>query len=212
MFIKFENIYFKYSNNKDYVLKNVSFEIKEGEIISILGSSGSGKSTILRLLSGLEIPNKGNIYVNNEVLASDKVFILPEKRNIGMVFQDYALFPHLTVEKNIAFGLKDKKSKIIYEMLNLIGMTEYMKRYPYELSGGQQQRVAIARALAQKPRMILLDEPFSNLDENLKDKIRDDIKKILRSAGITSIFVTHDKNDSKALSDRSIYINRGIIQ
>ncbi|CDF59272.1 ABC transporter ATP-binding protein [Thermobrachium celere] len=206
MYVIVKNLSFKYKNAKDYQITNFNLEIEKGEIVALLGPSGSGKSTILRLISGLEIPNGGEIIVNNRVLYNKNVFIEPQKRGIGMVFQDYALFPHMTVEKNILFGLekinKEARQRILDEVLELVDMKEYKKRYPHELSGGQQQRIAIARALAPKPSLLLLDEPFSNLDAGLKKRIRKEIKEILKKSNITSIFVTHDIEDAKDVADR----------
>ncbi len=158
--------------------------MEQGDIIAILGDSGSGKSTILRLLAGLEIPHKGSITINNQIVVDNRTFMPPEKREIGMVFQDYALFPHMTVEKNVQFGLgkmsKKEKAQKVKEVLELVGLVSYGKRYPHELSGGQQQRVALARALAPMPNLLLLDEPFSNLDAGLKEDIRNQLKTIFK--------------------------------
>lgn len=208
MYVVIKDLNFKYKNAKEYQIKNFSLEIEKGEIVALLGPSGSGKSTILRLISGLEVPNGGEIIVNNNILYNKEKFIEPEKRGIGMVFQDYALFPHMTVEKNVLFGVgnvdKNEKQRILDEVLELVDMKEYKKRYPHELSGGQQQRIAIARALAPKPSLLLLDEPFSNLDANLRKKIRNEIKDILKKSHSTSIFVTHDIEDAKDVADRII--------
>lgn len=215
MFLKISNLHFKYKNNKIDNISNLNINIEQGDIVGILGESGSGKSTILRILAGLEKPYKGSIVIDNKEIYSKNIFIEPENRGVGMVFQDYALFPHMTVEKNIMFGLKglkkNEKEKRMIEMLELVNLTEYKNKYPHELSGGQQQRIAIARALAPKPSILLLDEPFSNLDANLKSKIRTDLKEILRKANITSIFVTHDKEDAIDLSTKVIVIDKGII-
>lgn len=214
MVIKGENIYFKYRNNKEDIIKDFNMELDKGEILAILGESGSGKSTMLRIIAGLEEAYKGSMTIGNEIIFSEKTFVEPENRGIGMVFQDYALFPHMTVKKNIQYGLKkirkDEKEKIAMEMLKLVNLVEHKDKYPYELSGGQQQRVAIARAIAPKPEILLLDEPFSNLDANLQEKIRDEIKEILKKAGITSIFVTHDREDAKVLADKVIVLKDGI--
>ncbi|WP_432404308.1 ABC transporter ATP-binding protein [Wukongibacter sp. M2B1] len=215
MHVKIEGLQFKYKNAKEETIKDFSIDIEKGEIISILGQSGSGKSTVLRLMAGLEVPSSGTIKVDNESMVDDSKFVLPEKRGIGMVFQDYALFPHMTVAQNINFGLKNmnKKDKEIRlkEVLKLIDMEKFHARYPYELSGGQQQRVALARAIAPKPSLLLLDEPFSNLDADLQVKIREELKKIIKRTGITSIFVTHDKEDSKAIADRVVVLKEGEI-
>ena len=215
MYIRISNLDFKYKHANNPTIHDFTFNIDKGEVISIFGQSGSGKSTILRLLAGLEIPKKGTIEIDDKVMVDDNVFILPEKRGVGMVFQDYALFPHMTVEENIKFGLikmtKNHKQKRVEEVLSLVGMNEFKYRYPHELSGGQQQRIALARAIAPKPSLLLLDEPFSNLDADLQLKIRQDLKDILEKAGITSIFVTHDKEDSLAIADKVVVLEKGKI-
>lgn len=215
MYVKINNIKFKYKNSKDYALNDFSFDLNKGEILSILGESGSGKSTMLRIIAGLEYPNAGAITIDGVTIVDDKQFTLPEKRGIGMVFQDYALFPHMTVENNIKFGLfrsnRQEQSKKVKEMLALVNLEGYAKRYPHELSGGQQQRVALARALAPGPSLLLLDEPFSNLDKDLQVKIRSELKDILKKAGITSIFVTHDRDDASALADSVVVLKDGRI-
>jgi len=215
MFIDIKKISFKYKNAKIDTLKNINFGIEKGEILSILGESGGGKSTILRIIAGLETPSEGSLVIDNRILFDRNTFILPEKRGVGMVFQDYALFPHMTVEENIMFGLRNfsKKEKEIRvkEMLQLVNLQDFARRYPHELSGGQQQRVAIARALAPKPSVLLLDEPFSNLDAHLKSKIREELKVILNRTGMTAIFVTHDKEDVKSIADKVVVLENGII-
>lgn len=215
MYVEIEGLKFKYKNAKEETIKNFSIGIEKGEIISILGQSGSGKSTVLRLLAGLEDPKGGKIKIDKNPMVDDNTFILPEKRGIGMVFQDYALFPHMTVAQNIKFGLKKMNKKEqdsrLKEVLELIDMEKFHARYPYELSGGQQQRVALARAVAPRPSLLLLDEPFSNLDADLQVKIREELKKIIKLTGITSIFVTHDKEDSKAIADRVVVLKEGEI-
>ncbi|MFG6119739.1 MULTISPECIES: ABC transporter ATP-binding protein [Thalassobacillus] len=213
MYIQIKDLCFSYTNQGDKTINNFCLEIEQGEIISILGESGSGKSTVLRLLSGLETPTKGTISIGGKIVTDDRTFILPEKRGIGMVFQDYALFPHMTVAENIQFGLKgysrSEKKKRIDEVLELVNMEKFKKRYPHELSGGQQQRIALARALAPEPSLLLLDEPFSNLDADLQIKIREELKQIIKKTGITSIFVTHDREDSRAIADRIITMRDG---
>jgi len=214
MYVRIEDLVFSYTP-KTPVISHISLAVEEGEIIAILGSSGSGKSTLLRLLSGLEMPNQGNIIVNEETLCSNQVFIDAEKRHVGMVFQDYALFPHMSIEKNVGFGLKkmqkQARDKRIHEMLELVNMTDRKRSYPHELSGGQQQRIALARALAPSPNILLLDEPFSNLDADLKMKIRHELKAIIKMANMTSIFVTHDYDDAIDIADRIIYLEEGKI-
>lgn len=213
--LKINNLHFKYKNSKEDNIENFNLQINKGEIISILGESGSGKSTMLRIIAGLESAYKGSITIANDVVYDEKVFVEPEKRGVGMVFQDYALFPHMTVAKNIMFGLKklDKKAKEerMLEMLKLVNLVEHKDKYPHELSGGQQQRIALARAIAPKPSVLLLDEPFSNLDSHLQNKIRTELKEIIQKANITSIFVTHDKEDARALADRVVFLDNGKI-
>ncbi len=215
MFVEIENLKFRYKNAKEDTIKNFAMNVDKGEIISILGESGSGKSTVLRIISGLEANASGIIKIDNKIALDDKTFIMPEKRGIGMVFQDYALFPHMMVTENILFGLKGfgkkEKQERLSEMLELVSLKGFEGRYPYELSGGQQQRVAIARALAPRPALFLLDEPFSNLDADLRSKIREEIKVILRQTGTTSVFVTHDKEDVRALADRVVVVKDGFV-
>jgi iron(III) transport system ATP-binding protein len=213
MQVEVTNLIFSY-DKKHPVIKDLTFSIKQGEIAGLLGDSGSGKSTILRLISGLEKPNKGSIKVNNEVYVNKNTFIPAEKRKIGMVFQDYALFPHLTVEKNIAFGLgkmsKNDVKKRVIKMLELVGLTDKATKYPHELSGGEQQRIALARSIAPGPKLLLLDEPFSNLDASIKSRIRNELYQIIKKSNITAIFVTHDKEDAYAISDQIIDIKKSI--
>ncbi|SHE65635.1 iron(III) transport system ATP-binding protein [Marinitoga hydrogenitolerans DSM 16785] len=206
MFLYIEDIWFKY--DKEFVLKGVDFQISKGETVAILGESGSGKSTILRIIAGFERQQKGIIRLEDQILSSKNKFLLPEKRHIGFVFQDYALFPHMTVKQNIEYAKKGKYKN----MLKLVDLEGFENRYPHELSGGQQQRVALARTLAVEPKLLLLDEPFSNLDEMLKDKIRNDLKNILKKAKITTIIVTHDKNDAYALANKIITLKDGKVE
>jgi len=215
MFISIRHVNFQYTHTKELTIEDFSLNINQGEVISILGNSGSGKSTVLRIIAGLEIPLSGSITIGDKVVVDKHTFIPPEKREVGMVFQDYALFPHMTVEKNIQFGLKglSKKQKQMRpeDMLSLVDMSNFKKRYPYELSGGQQQRIALARALAPAPSLLIFDEPFSNLDAEIQIKIRDELAEILKKARITSIFVTHDQSDARALANRIVYIEEGKI-
>lgn len=210
MFVEIKNLSFRYHLNSREVIRDFNLSIKKGEIIGILGESGCGKSTLLRLIAGLEIPTTGSLCIDKQDIFNDTFLIPAEKRGIGMVFQDYALFPHLTVAQNILFGLhsypKKERQHRLEEMLELVSLREYADRYPHELSGGQQQRVALARALAPKPSILLMDEPFSNLDADLRGKIRKDLKRILNKEQMTCIFVTHDKEDVQAICDRTIVI------
>lgn len=213
MFAEIRGLSFRYKNSSVDNVKDFNLEMNQGEVTCILGESGSGKSTVLRLLAGLEFPLNGQMQINGKILFNEHEFVLPEKRGIGMVFQDYALFPHMTVEENIRFGLtnlsKQEKTERIREMLELVHLEDYAKRYPYELSGGQQQRVAIARAVAPKPSILLLDEPFSNLDAHLRQSIREELNEILKDTGMTSIFVTHDREDAKSIADQVVILDKG---
>jgi iron(III) transport system ATP-binding protein len=193
---------------------HVNMAIHSGEFVTLLGPSGCGKSTTLRLIAGFEQPNSGTITLNHQIVAGNGGYLPPEKRKIGMVFQDYALFPHLSVADNVSFGLKGDKStkrKRTAEMLELVGLAGYDKRMPYELSGGQQQRVALARALAPAPELILLDEPFSNLDAALRAQVRGEVRNILKQAKTTCLFVTHDQEEALSLSDRIAVMMDGTI-
>lgn len=196
-YLDFRNVSFSYGNNK--ILDNFSFYLNKGEILLIRGKSGIGKSTILRLISGLEILKSGNIFLDDVDISKELI----EKRNVGYLFQEYALFPHMNVEKNISYGMKNPSKEKIKEFLNLIELNGYEKRYPSELSGGEKQRVALARSLASYPKVLLLDEPFSSLNEELKDKLRLELKNILKSIGISTIIVSHDKDDG-LIADRII--------
>ncbi len=205
--LKINDISFKYQGAKDLTLKNVSAFVEHGEVLAVVGPSGGGKSTFLRVVSGLESPKQGKILIDDKDVTS----VRSEKRNIGMLFQDYALFPHLTVEKNIAYGLKGSRSnkkQRVMKMLELVDMIGYEKRYPYELSGGQQQRIALARALAPEPKILLLDEPFSNLDTELLSTIRHELFEIVRNLKMTTIMVTHNKMDAE-YADKVIKIIDG---
>ncbi|MCU6793476.1 MULTISPECIES: ABC transporter ATP-binding protein [Paenibacillus] len=209
-FFEMNRISFQYAKGNESVLHDFSMQLDQGEVVGILGQSGCGKSTLLRLISGLEVPSSGNIVINGTMMVSERSFIQPEARGVGMVFQEYALFPHLTVAQNIMFGLhrlsRAERKQRLQAMLELVQLESYGKRYPHELSGGQQQRVAFARALAPEPAVLLMDEPFSNLDAGLKGEIRKELRQLLRTANITSILVTHDKEDADAICDRIVHM------
>jgi iron(III) transport system ATP-binding protein len=193
------------SYNHVTAVDDLSLTVDRCSLLGLLGGSGCGKTTTLRLIAGLERPDRGEIWVNNQLVAGANQWVVPEQRRIGMVFQDYALFPHLTVGDNIAFGLrgsKTDKAGAIADILTLVGLPGAEKRMPYELSGGQQQRVALARALAPQPDIVLLDEPFSNLDAALRAQVRSEVRAILKQANATCIFVTHDQEEALSLSDR----------
>ena len=198
-----------FSKGKVKALNAISFSLHKGKILAVVGESGSGKTTLIRLITGLETQDYGTIAFKNNVLSSDSIFIEPEKRNIGMVFQEYALFPHFTVFDNVAFGISGNKKECVAEVLDLVALKGFEKRFPHELSGGQQQRVALARALAPKPELLILDEPFSNLDVILRQQLRSDIKKILKKTNTTAIFVTHDIKDALKISDEILVLQKG---
>lgn len=192
---------------------NLSLHIETGQIVTLLGPSGCGKTTILRLLAGFERPDAGSIMLGGRSVARDRCWIPPEKRGIGMVFQDYALFPHMTVAQNVAFpiaGRRDReKAERVAEMLRLAGLEGLADRYPHKLSGGQQQRVALARALSPKPLVVLLDEPFSNLDTGLKERMREEICEMIKKTATTAVFVSHDQKDALAISDQILVLKDG---
>ncbi len=196
------------------VVKDFDLTVEQGEFISLLGPSGCGKTTVLRMVAGFETPSAGEIVIDG----SDVVRLRPNQRNIGMVFQAYALFPNLTVAENVAFGLKVKglprseRDARVDEMLRLIGLEGFGARYPFQLSGGQQQRVALARALAIQPKVLLLDEPLSALDAQIRVSLREEIRAIQRRLGITTIFVTHDQEEALSISDRVVVMNGGIAE
>ena len=200
--------------NEVYGVKDLNVKVEQGELVSILGPSGCGKSTTLFLIAGLHTPTSGNIYFGDKLINDVPI----EKRGIGMVFQNYALYPHMTVEKNIGFPLKMQKlnkndiKHRVKEMSEFLHITELLKRKPSELSGGQQQRVAIARALIKKPRILLLDEPFSNLDARLRIQLKHEIKRIQQELNITTLFVTHDQEEAMSISDRILLMKDGVLQ
>ncbi len=186
----------------------------EGEILALLGPSGCGKTTTLRLIAGLESPDAGTITLRGQVVAGPGRAVPPEERGIGIVFQDYALFPHLTVADNVGFGAGagGATGAASSTVLDLVGLGGFGPRYPHELSGGQQQRVALARALAPAPALMLLDEPFSNLDADLRAQMRDEVERILRTSGTTAVFVTHDQEEAFTLADRVGVLQAGRIE
>ncbi|MGL1920338.1 MAG: ABC transporter ATP-binding protein [Hyphomicrobiales bacterium] len=204
-----------HSYGDNLILDDISLSIERGEIICLLGPSGSGKSTLLRLIAGVETLSKGSITINGQVMVDENVFVPPENRKIGMVFQDYALFPHLTVIQNIMFGI-GKNGKIsshqAMEQLKYIGLQSYADNYPNTLSGGQQQRVALARTLATEPQILLLDEPFSGLDAHLREDLRKETKKLIKQQNASAIFVTHDAEEALYLADKIILLNNSKIE
>ena len=206
------------SFENNLILSNFDETFKDGEFVTLLGPSGCGKTTMLRMIAGFEKPTTGEIYIDDTLISSDKVFLPPEKRGVGMVFQSYAVWPHMDVFHNVAYPLtiakKDRASveRKVAHVLDIVHLSQYAKRYPNQLSGGQQQRVALARALVAEPKLLLLDEPLSNLDAKLRESMRFEIKEIQRNLGITVVYVTHDQTEAMAMSDRVFLINRGVVQ
>jgi iron(III) transport system ATP-binding protein len=196
-------------------VREVSLEIDRGELVAVLGPSGCGKTTLLRTIAGFERPDAGRVVVSGEVVAGPDRFLPPERRRIGMVFQDYALFPHLTVTANVSFGLagrpREQREALTRRTLELVGLQHKSNRHPHELSGGERQRVALARALAPEPELVLLDEPFASLDASLRAGLRREVELILRDAEATALLVTHDQEEALSLADRVAVMREGRI-
>ena len=202
----------KYYNKDNPIIKELDFSVKKGEFVSFIGESGSGKTTFLKCLAGLEKINSGKITLNNKILNDKDIFIKPHLRKIGFIFQDYPLFPHLNALDNIKINLKESYFTNIDYYIDLMGLSNLLKRFPHELSGGEQQRVSIARALVREPDLLLMDEPFSNLDFAIKSKIQNEIYKILKKTNTTTILVTHDIKDTFDISDKLLVFKAGIVQ
>lgn len=206
----------RYRRSGEAAVKGVSFDVNEGKILALVGESGSGKTTLLRILAGLERMDVGEILLDGKRIAEADGGMPPEKRGIGLVFQHHALFPHLTVEKNVLFGVRKRptleRQRIFAEMMELVGLEGFGKRFPHELSGGERQRVALARALAPNPRLLLMDEPFSSLDARLRHSVRDETRAILKKRGTTAVFVTHDTGDALAVADGIVVLRKGVVQ
>jgi iron(III) transport system ATP-binding protein len=194
-------------------VEDVTLDVEPGEILALLGPSGCGKTTFLRLVSGFERAEAGTIDLAGRAVVGDHLFVAPERRRVGFVFQDYALFPHLSVTDNVGFGVERRaRAERAASTLTLVGLGGLGDRYPHELSGGQQQRVALARALAPGPAIVLLDEPFSNLDADLRERVRGEVRAILRATGTSTVFVTHDQEEAFDIADRIAVMNEGRIE
>ena len=212
MILEINNLQHSYDGTTQSI-KDVNFKVRSGEFISILGHSGCGKSTLLRLIAGLEEQAEGTIKINGEIISNDKFQTPTEKRGLGLVVQEKALFPHLSVLKNTSFGIKNNeagRSKAM-DLLDLFEVSHLASKYPNEISGGEQQRVALARALAPEPRILLLDEPFNALDEELKNNLHNETKKIIEEKNLTVLMVSHDKNEATFFSDKQIIMENGRI-
>jgi iron(III) transport system ATP-binding protein len=213
--LKIEQLSFAYERGRS-ICTSLDLSIHDGDIACLLGPSGCGKTTVLRLIAGFEKPLSGRISLAGRDLNAAGAFIEPEERGVGYVFQDFALFPHLTIGKNIAFGLRklEKEAALtrVAEMLELIGMPAFASRYPHEISGGQRQRVALARALAPRPAMLLMDEPFSSLDVALREKLGLEVRALLKSQKMTALFVTHDQNEAFSIADSVSVMHNGTIE
>ena len=209
-----DDLHHKYDNKdfSNWILNSINLTIEKGQLLGLLGPSGCGKTTLLRLIAGFEYPSKGKITLNEKEISNTKKILSPEKRNIGMVFQDYALFPHLSVLENVLFGLKNKKNRSRVEyLLNIVGLDCFVDRFPHQLSGGQKQRLAIARALAPGSNFILLDEPFCSLDMHVKLKLRSELPNILRECNASGLMVTHDPEEAMSICDKVAVMNKGVI-
>jgi len=211
MHLKVNNLV-KFYTKEQPLISSLNFSVEKGEIVSFLGESGVGKSTFLKCIAGLESINSGSIELNEKVLNNKDIFVPPQKRNIGFVFQDYPLFPHLTLKENIVFNLDKRFLKKLDYMLDLTNLNSLIKRYPHELSGGEQQRACIARALIREPDLLLLDEPFSSLDAGIKHSIIDEIYQIIKATKTTTILVTHDIKDSLNIADKILVFKAGKLQ
>ncbi|HUE98887.1 MAG TPA: ABC transporter ATP-binding protein [Anaerolineales bacterium] len=214
--LEVHNISKSFDSGLSAAVSNVSFALERGEIIALLGPSGCGKTTTLRLIAGFERPDEGQVILDDRIMADRTTFVPPEKRGISMVFQDHALFPHLTAKQNVLFGLNKQPKTAAQEkalgMLRLVGLEHLSERYPQELSGGERQRIALARALAPNPVLLLLDEPFSSLDADMRVEVREQVRAILKAARATAVFVTHDQEEALYMGDRIAVFRKGRIE
>lgn len=217
-YLALEHLHLAYPNGRSRwhsVVHDLDLNLEQGEIASLLGESGCGKTTILRAVAGLDIPRSGRIVLDGQELAGDGHFVPPEQRRIGMMFQDYALFPHLDIRANIGFGIRRlsaaQRADRIADMARLVGLAHSLDKYPHELSGGQQQRIALARAMAPSPRLLLLDEPFSSLDIHTRERLAFEVRDILKETGTTALLVTHSQAEAFAISDTVGLMHEGRI-
>ena len=214
--LEIHNLWHEFNPNKNnnWILKDINFSLRHGELVGLLGPSGCGKTTLLRLIAGFEKPKRGLIKNNGQIISSNHYLLPPERRQIGMVFQDYALFPHLNVWDNVCFGINKNEQSIKRAnwLLNLLDIYDFKKRYPHELSGGQSQRVALARALAPGTSLVLLDEPFCSLDVEVRSRLRSELSSVLKSCSASALLVTHDPHEALAICDRVAVLRSGEIQ
>jgi ABC-type Fe3+/spermidine/putrescine transport system ATPase subunit len=208
--VTIKNLKKTFSKGDVRVAKDIGFSINDGEIFTILGKSGSGKTTFLRMISGLETPDNGEIMIDGTVVFSKNIDVAPNERELAIVFQNYALLPHMTIKNNILFGGNYSNEELL-DIANKTKIADILDKYPHEISGGQQQRVALARAMIKKPKILLLDEPLSNIDTELRGQLRDELKEMIQHFGITALFITHDKEDAFYLSDRIAIMEGGDI-
>lgn len=211
--LRLQDVHVAYRNRQHSVLKGFSMSVQKGELACLLGASGCGKTTVLRAVAGFEQLQSGEIYVAQQRVAGAGIHLPPEKRRVGMVFQDYALFPHLTAQQNVAFGLRrmprEQQHARASELLRMVELYSHANSYPHELSGGQQQRIALARALAPNPEVLLLDEPFSSLDKKTREHLGGEVRQILREAGQTALLVTHSEHEAQLMADHIGYVHSG---
>ena len=211
--LRLQDVHVAYGNSQQPVLRGFSMSVRKGEIACLLGASGCGKTTVLRAVAGFERLQRGDIYVSQRHVAGPGVHLPPEKRHVGMVFQEYALFPHLTAQQNVAFGLRrmprEEQQARVADLLNMVELHSHASRYPHELSGGQQQRIALARALAPHPEILLLDEPFSSLDKRTRERLGGEVRDILRAAGQTALLVTHSEHEARLMADHIGFVKLG---
>jgi len=197
-------------------VEDIDLTVRDGEFLTLLGPSGCGKTTTLRMIAGLEMPTNGRVSVDDDVVAADGDGVAPEERDVGMVFQEFALFPHLTVAENVGFGIDDwdadEREQRVTDLLELVGLGDFADRSPDNLSGGQRQRVALARSLAPEPDVLLLDEPFANLDVRLRERMREEVRRIIKETDVTAVSVTHDQEEALSISDRVAVMSNGHIE